>query len=62
MHDGKRKVQLLFSFIFLVCPAVEKSIAGDELVPMKEKCPRLILIKKAQKRVKENSMHNAFPC
>ena len=37
-HDGKRKIQLLL--LFLVCPTVEKSIAGDKLVPIKEKCPR----------------------
>ena len=32
--DGKRKFQLsVFLFLCLFCPSVEKSIAGDKLVP-----------------------------
>ena len=33
---AREKIQLLFTYSFF--PTIEKSIAGDELVPIEEKC------------------------
>ena len=39
----KKSSTPFFHFLCLVCPSVEKSIAGDKLVPIEEKCPRRCL-------------------